>query len=93
MLIGVLTFAAFAFIPIALADGGCANYTGVLQALNASGLDQFANATASLNGTSGQYVLTKLFQGNKTVFAPTDDACMSLFRECALSYSIYRVWR
>ncbi|KAF8547980.1 Fasciclin-domain-containing protein [Imleria badia] len=71
-----LTVSAFALVPSVLAEG---NLTGLLQALNSSGLDQFANATASLNGTTtGRQVLTQLFRGNNTIFAPTDDACVCL---------------
>ncbi|KAN0082824.1 FAS1 domain containing protein [Tylopilus felleus] len=65
-----LTF--FASISFAVAQG---NLTGLLQALNSSGLDQLSNAAASLNGTTvGQQVQAQLSQGDKTIFAPTDTA-------------------
>ncbi|KAF8436272.1 FAS1 domain-containing protein [Boletus edulis BED1] len=55
------------------------NLTGLLQALNSTGLDQFANATASLNGTTmGRQVLAQLSEGNKTIFAPSDQAWLSV---------------
>lgn len=67
-----LTF--FASISFAVAQG---NLTGLLQALNSSGLDQLSNAAASLNGTTvGQQVQAQLSQGDKTIFAPTDTACV-----------------
>lgn len=78
MFVGALTLAALAFTPVVLADG---YLNGLLHALNASCLDHFANATASLNSTpTGQHVLTQLSQGNKTIFAPTDDACVLLLK-------------
>lgn len=72
-----LTLSALALVPFVLAEG---NLTGLLQALNSSGLDQFANATTSLNGTTtGRQVLAQLIQGNTTIFAPTDEACACRF--------------
>lgn len=70
--------AAFAFIPVVLAQG---DLSGLLQALNASGFDQLANFTAALNSTPiGQSVLAQLSKGNNTIFAPTDSACVSAFK-------------
>lgn len=79
MFVGTLMLAVLAFTPVVLADG---YLNGLLQALNTSCLDQFANATAYLNSTaSGQLVLVQLSQGNKTIFAPTDDACVLLSKD------------
>lgn len=79
MFVGASALAAFAFIPIVTAGG---YLMGLLQALNTSGLDQLANTITSLNGTTvDQYVLTQLAQGNKTIFAPTDSACVSLLKD------------
>jgi len=75
MFVGALTLLAFAFIPVVLAQG---DLSGLLQALNASGLDQFASAVASLNSTPiGQSVLAQLSKGNNTIFTPTDSALSS----------------
>ncbi|KAG6369254.1 hypothetical protein JVT61DRAFT_15560 [Boletus reticuloceps] len=71
-----LMLPVLAFVPSVFAEG---NLTGLLQALNSTGLDQFANATASLNGTTmGRQVLAQLSEGNKTIFAPSDQAWLSV---------------
>ncbi|KAH7890248.1 FAS1 domain-containing protein [Phlebopus sp. FC_14] len=54
-------------------------FTGLLQALNASGLTQASTIAASLNTTStGQYVISKLSTENTTLFAPTNQALSAL---------------
>ena len=79
-----ITFFAIAFIPSILAEG---NLTGLLQALNSSGLDQFANATVYLNLTiTGERALAQLAQGGKTIFAPTDNACMCCSQTSAMLF-------
>ncbi|KAG8221688.1 FAS1 domain-containing protein [Butyriboletus roseoflavus] len=67
---------ALAFIPAVLAGG---YLSGLLHALNASGLDQLVHAALSLNGTTaGRQLLIELSQGNQTIFAPTDSALSSI---------------
>ena len=78
MFISQVYLAALAFVPVTIAQSFA---PGILQAFNASGLDQLANDTASLNGTSGQNILTELSQGNKIIFGPSDNACVSLVKK------------
>lgn len=88
MFISALSLVVFACIPV---TQGWAS--GILHALDTSGLDQFANATASLDGTPSQYILSELSQGNNAIFAPTDSACASLLISCArdISYHAFSV--
>lgn len=49
---------------------------GLVNALQSVGLTQLANATMAINSTFvGQRLLSRLSDGNYTVFAPNDEAC------------------
>jgi hypothetical protein len=76
MFLFVPAFAVVALAPIVL---GQSYLDGLIQALNTSGLTQLASIATSLNGTAvGQGLLSQLPKGNKTIFAPTNEARMSL---------------
>jgi len=64
-----------ALLPFSLAQSLDAN--AIVQALTGAGLNQLAQAAASVNSTStGQVLFSTLLSGqNVTVFAPTDAAC------------------
>jgi uncharacterized surface protein with fasciclin (FAS1) repeats len=54
---------------------------GLVDALKSNNLTTFATIAVAINSTTaGQALLADLSQGNKTVFAPTNDACKFGFK-------------
>ncbi|KIK97589.1 hypothetical protein PAXRUDRAFT_824797 [Paxillus rubicundulus Ve08.2h10] len=72
MFLLVPAFAAAASAPVVL---GQSYLDGLVQTLTTNGLTQLASIATSLNGTAvGQGLLSQLPEGNKTLFAPTNEA-------------------
>ncbi|KAF9220365.1 Fasciclin-domain-containing protein [Gyrodon lividus] len=72
-------FPALALVALAPVVLGQSYLDGLSQTLNAAGLTQLANITTLLNATTvGQELVAQLPQGNKTLFAPTNQALSGL---------------
>lgn len=75
---------SLAFAPgLASAQNSSSYLLGLAQALDNQGLTTLANIAASIvNDTAGQQLIEELQTGNKTVFAPSNEACTSA-RPCS----------
>jgi hypothetical protein len=69
-----------ALARIVYAQQDPAYISGLVDALKSNNLTTLATVAVAINSTTeGQALLAGLNQGNKTVFAPTNDACMLVF--------------
>lgn len=69
---------ALAVFPLATMAQNSSYFLGLAQALNDQGLSTLATlAAGALNDTAGPAFFEELQSGNKTLFAPSNEACAS----------------
>lgn len=69
---------ALAVFPLATLAQNSSYFLGLAQALNNQGLTTLSTLAASaVNDTAGAALFQELQSGNKTVFAPSNEACAS----------------
>lgn len=83
---------ALAVFPLATLAQNSSYVLGLAQALNDQGLSTLATLAAGvLNDTAGPAFFEELQSGNKTLFAPSNDACASSISSrssCALAEAL-----